>query len=360
MFEDKTFESIMTEMMADMPLGADTSEGSQLWHACAKMAVRLEEAYGDLDYVWENILEDTQDIEHLIKSGTEAGYPITEATPAVFAARLNISVPQGTVFTHSEEDYNYTVTTIATEPDEEGMYQALMECEEAGADPNSVPGEIEPLEYLEEFEAGELTALIVPGKNQEPEDAYRARRLEFRGAIKPFGGNRAYYIQEISALAGVGGVKVVRRALGEKNIIAIIQAADYGAPTPELVAFVQDRVDPPGQSGEGEGIAPIDHFVLIEGVEALTVNITASVTYGEGYSFADLASQIEAAVDKYFLSLNQSWKANEFLMIRIAHLESEILDIEGIIDITDTALNGFAANIPLGANEIAIKGEIIC
>jgi uncharacterized phage protein gp47/JayE len=360
MYENKTFEVIMSEMMADMPLGVDTSEGSQLWHACAKMAVRLEEAYGDLDYVWENLLEDTQDIEHLIEGGTEAGCLIIEAVSATFAARLNITVPQGTVFTHTEEDYNYTLTVMGQEPDEAGMFAALMECEEAGADPGRLLGEVEPVEYIEEFESGELTSLIVPGEDQESEDSYRQRRLEFRGKIKPFGGNRAYYKQEIGALTGVGGVKVARRLRGETNITAVIQADDFGTPPPELVASVQNAVDPPGQSGEGIGIAPIDHFVAIEGVEALTVNITASVTYDEGYSFAELGSQIKAAVDEYFLSLNRAWDAGDLLMIRIARLESRLLDIIGIVDITDTTLNGLAANIPLGENEVAVRGEIVC
>ena len=45
MYEDMTYETIMREMMEDMPDDVDTSEGSLIFNACAKQAVRLEEAY---------------------------------------------------------------------------------------------------------------------------------------------------------------------------------------------------------------------------------------------------------------------------------------------------------------------------
>jgi uncharacterized phage protein gp47/JayE len=360
MFEEYTFESIMESMMADMPDGVDTSEGSQIWHSCAKIAVRLEEAYGNLGYVWENILVDTQDLEHLIASGTEAGYPIIEARPATFSARLNIPVEQGTILTHSEEDFNYVVVAMGQEPDEGGMYSALVECEEAGAEPNSIFGEIEPVDYMEEFEAGELTALITAGEDQEDEEAYRQRRLEYVGSIKPFGGNRAYYLREIGNLTGVGGVKVYRRTEGTENIVAVIQSAGYGVPSPGLIASVQEAVDPVGDTGEGLGIAPINHSVLIEGVTPLTVDVTASAAYDSGYSFAELESQILAAIDGYLLSINEAWQDGDQLMVRIAHIEARLLGIEGIIDVSETTLNGIAANLPLGANEAAVRGDVQC
>ena len=45
MFEDMTYENIMEAMMEEMPDDIDTSEGSLLYNACAKQAVRLEETY---------------------------------------------------------------------------------------------------------------------------------------------------------------------------------------------------------------------------------------------------------------------------------------------------------------------------
>ena len=55
MFEQFTYEKIMSDMMADMPEDIDTSEGSLIFNACAKQAVRLEEAYLYLDGLEKNI-----------------------------------------------------------------------------------------------------------------------------------------------------------------------------------------------------------------------------------------------------------------------------------------------------------------
>ena len=42
MYEDMTYEKIMEQMMENMPDDVDTSEGSLLFNACAKQALRLE------------------------------------------------------------------------------------------------------------------------------------------------------------------------------------------------------------------------------------------------------------------------------------------------------------------------------
>ena len=89
MFEDKTFENIMAEMMADMPDGIDTSDGSLFYNACAKQAVRLEEAYQAMSAINDNMYPDTADLEHLIRNGNDRGIYLAEATPAEFTARFN-------------------------------------------------------------------------------------------------------------------------------------------------------------------------------------------------------------------------------------------------------------------------------
>ena len=64
MFEEMTYEKIMADMMADMPDGVDTSEGSLLFNACAKQAVRLEEAYLKLNGIEKNMLSIRQTLSN--------------------------------------------------------------------------------------------------------------------------------------------------------------------------------------------------------------------------------------------------------------------------------------------------------
>ena len=61
MFEEMTYETIMRSMMEDMPDDIDTSEGSLIFNACAKQAVRLEEAYLILSGIEKNIEDRLRD-----------------------------------------------------------------------------------------------------------------------------------------------------------------------------------------------------------------------------------------------------------------------------------------------------------
>ena len=93
-----TFENIMNQMLDEIPDGYSKDEGSLIYNAVSLMAARLEEAYENLEEVNANMMVDTQDLEHLIASGAEAGVPIKEATCATFKAKFNIAVEIGDAF----------------------------------------------------------------------------------------------------------------------------------------------------------------------------------------------------------------------------------------------------------------------
>lgn len=346
-----TFEDIMARMMAEQPSGVDTSEGSFLWNACAKLAYELETAYETIAEQENNLLVDTQDLDHLIRSGAEAGVIYKEATSAIFKAVINCEVDVGTRFSHIEYEYNYVVTEIISDT------EYKLEAEEGGAALNNLLGEIEPIEYIPEFESGELTELLTPGTDDEDEEAYRQRRLEYFG-INPFGGNRAYYIQEVKNIENVGGVKLERRASEEDNIIIHITNESYEAASQEIINIVQEVVDP--DDGEGTGIAPIGHKVLIQSVEEVTINIATELTLNSGYIIADLQSYINEAVSDYLLDLSTDWENQEYIVVRIAQIESKILEITGIIDIANTTINNIADNLSLTEYQIPKEGDILC
>lgn len=107
MFEEMTYETIMRSMMEDMPDDIDTSEGSLIFNACAKQAVRLEEAYLILSGIEKNMYADTADLEHLIRNGNDRGCYINQATYSEITAQFNCEVPLGSRW--NLDEYNYTV-----------------------------------------------------------------------------------------------------------------------------------------------------------------------------------------------------------------------------------------------------------
>ena len=46
------------------------------------------------------------------------------------------------------------------------------------------------------------------------------------------------------------------------------------------------------------------------------------------------------------------------MVVRISQIETRILDLAGILDITATTINGKEENLALKENEIPVKGEI--
>lgn len=80
--------------------------------------------------------------------------------------------------------------------------------------------------------------------------------------------------------------------------------------------------------------------------------------YKGGQSFASLEEAIQKAVDAYFLELAESWSAEDYLVVRKSRVESKLLTIDGILDITDLKLNGTSDNVTLDEDAIPVRGDV--
>lgn len=126
-----------------------------------------------------------------------------------------------------------------------------------------------------------------------------------------------------------------------------------------MVYAVQEALDPVTCQGQGLGWAPIGHIVTVEAVTEQSVNIETTIEYKNGWSFDAAKSQIEEAIDEYLKEVNQEWKDTESLKVRIAQIESALLDLEPVVDIRNTKINGVEENLTLGTDSIAVRGDVI-
>ena len=354
MYEDRNYENIMSEMMDGVPEDIDQQEGSLVYISCSKMAALAEEIYTAIDETQRNMLPDTADLEHLIQLGAEMGIPIIEATGAIFKAKFNIAMEIGTELDHTEQDLSYVITEVID--DSQHIYK--VECLDAGAEANRYLGNVEPAEVVAGFESGELIELVIAGKDEESEDDYRFRILNST-ETRSFAGNKAYYIEEVGQLEGVGGVKAMR-ITGNPNYNVLVQIVTkaFGTPDESLISAVQKAVDPE-QTGEGNGLAPIGAKVKIIGAEAVTVSVSAKITTTSGISVEDIRSQLDQAVNLYFAELNQKWSSTDGQKVRLAKAESYLMDVKGVEDVEQLTLNGSAANINITTAQVVKKGETI-
>ena len=66
MFDDRLFDTIMKEMMSEFGADVRTDEGSLAYNACVKIAEKLEEVYGDMDELNDNLTLATRNLNNVI------------------------------------------------------------------------------------------------------------------------------------------------------------------------------------------------------------------------------------------------------------------------------------------------------
>ena len=354
MFETYTYEKILKDMLARVPSSYDKREGAVIFDAIAPCAAELAQAYISLDAVLNETFADTASLEYLVKRAAEKGLTRIAATQAVLQAVFTpdtLEIYIGARFNCGALNYAVTEKISA------GVYK--VECETAGTIGNANLGALIPIDYIDGLETAALSEVLVYARDDETEDELRERYLEAQQTMA-YGGNIADYKDAVMNLdgVGVGSVKVLPIWNGGGTVKLQITDATYKSPTDELIEEVQNAIDPVGHSGQGYGIAPIGHVVTVEGAEAVTINITSTITYQTGWSWETSKEYIKAAIDDYFTELSKDWADMDNVVVRTSLIEVRILACTGVLDVTGTTINSAEANLGLESNQIPIRGTV--
>lgn len=348
MYEDKTYEAILQEKLARVASSLDKREGSIIFDALAPNSLESAMIYVALDTVLNETFADTASRDYLIMRCAERGITPLPATCAVGIGEFSMDIPIGTRF--SCDKYNWAVT----EKIESLKY--YLTCETAGADPNGYTGQLIPIEYIEGLATAELTSIVINGEDEEATETLRLRYLNsFEN--QSYGFNRGQYIEVTEALPGVGGCKPYRAWKGPGTVKLVITGSDYQPPSDTLINTVQTTIDPTQNNGDGIGLAPIDHEVTVVGAAGTTVNISTTLTFASGWNLTECLPYIQSALDAYYLELNSTWSKEAGLIVRVSQIESRLLTLAGIVDISGTTLNGQAGNLTLDKDAVAVRGS---
>lgn len=355
MYENMTFENIMDRCLARVSSSVDKREGSVIYDAIAPAAAELAIMYIELAYLLDRAFPDTQTGDDLTKKCRERSVFRTAATAAIRKGYFEkadgsaCDVPIGTRF--SGGDINFVITEkIAA-----GQYS--LTAESTGAAGNEYIGTLFPIDYVPDLAAARLADILIPGEDEESDEALRARYFESLES-QAYGGNIADYTNKVRLLPGVGAAKVIPVWAGGGTVKIIIVDSEWAVPSDELVQSVQEAIDPVGTQGEGVGLAPIGHVVTVEGVTGTTIDVSFTLTFDTGITWADVQSAATAAIQDYFDELAQTWETANGLIVRVSQIETKVLNVPGVIDITGTTINGGTANISLPLNAIPVLGVV--
>lgn len=349
-----SYEELMERKLDAISDRRDKRQGSVIFDALAPNAAETAAFYADLDFLEDRTFADTATGIDLTRRAMERGIYRKEATKATFYAAFldkdgaEYPVEAGTRFFGESEYY------VVLEREEDGRY--ILECETAGACGNAYLGSLLPLQNMSGLAEATLLEIRTDGEDAEADDKLRERYFESFDS-DAFGGNIADYKGKVHALENVGGVKVYPAWNGGGTVKLVILDQGLRAPNETELEQLQNLIDPQ-MRGMGYGIAPIGHQVTVAGVTEVTCNITMLLSLTEDAEQAVILEEMRTTFEAYFAELRKKWESSDYLTVRISHLESRVLEIEGVIDVQNCSINGGSGNAILAADAVPILGEI--
>ena len=352
MFEDKTYENILDDMLENVPSNVDTREGSVIYDALAPIALEIAQVYSDLSVIMDECFADTASYYYLIKRSAERGIMAKEGTQAVVkisTTPTDVDVPLGSEFNIGE--LLYTVT----EKVQDGEY--LISCEDTGTEGNNVSDECIPVDYIEGLEDVEVVSVYTYGTDDEEADSLRDRYFSSFDEVA-FGGNSADYKQKAEALPEVATCAVYPAWNGGGTVKLVCSSASadsngfmYSALDTDALQSVQEYF---------KRIAPIGHEVTVQTVSNIEVGVMATIkTDGSANTHDVIHTELLLRFQAYLEELRKDWDGTP-ITIRSSRVETDILSISGVVDVSDVKVgyssnsNTYSSNLVLNENEMPV------
>ena len=352
LFESQTAPVILKRLLKNVPDKYDKREGSVIYDALAPAAIELAEAYIMANTIMTETFATTASRQYLILRAAEFNIIPKSATYAEVKAKFSQAVNIGTRFNYGK--INFAVTSLISDKD----HTYKMQCETAGTAGNNCTGNITPVQTISGLTSAAITDIIVPGEDEEDTETFRKRYFD---ALKSqaFGGNGDDYRERVTAIDGVGGVKVYRCWNGGGTVKVVVLDSNLNPPSNEFVAELQAAIDP-NSAGQGYGIAPIGHTVTVKAADKTSINISATVTVS-GIDLNTAKSRMTTTLSNYLKALRQQWctqSEKEFLTIRASMMMVQILSVTGVADVTNIKVNGNSDRVALNSETVPILGTL--
>lgn len=363
MFENKTFENILSNMLSyvsDRNSELDTREGSIIYTALAPIALELETAYHEMDMILEETFLETASKEYLVKHGDQLGLELNEATCGHYKGEFNVDVEIGSRF--NLDKFNYNVIDKLSDPTEGNPYYVFeLVCETAGSEPNTYFGDLTPITYVAKLSYAKLTSVITYGEDEEDTEVFRYR-LQTHIKNPPINGNLAYYNELLNEYDGVGKYRITPLWNGANTVKVTILNSENTPASDELVAEVQEYLDP-NSEGMGNGQIPLGAMVTVDTVSSTPVTISCTLTLKDGYNEVVIVESVKTSINEYLESLALDESTVSYMRIMAAiyntdgvgYVQSLTVEVNGVV--MNPEADEFISTTTIGDNEIGVLNE---
>lgn len=373
-----TYEYLMELALSFVPDDRDKRQGSIIYDALAPFCQVLAAGAIQLKNFYEQTYAVTAtgvDLDNRVAEQGISRYAATYAVKKIALADEEgnpVAVPIGARFStvSSTNPVNYTVTAQYVENGVAvpGTYEAT--CEELGVIGNEYSGNLINITFIQGLASAYMSSTLVPARNEETDDELRERYFDALNQ-KAFGGNIADYRTKVVAIPGVGAVQIYPVWNGGGTVKLSIVDPSYSPCSTEFIATVQKEIDPEnanGDTGTGLGIAPIGHKVTVVTPDEVTIDVSATITLGTGYTLGQVETPIKDALTNYIQSLRESWAdANDLNVyscdVFVSRVSAAIVGVAGVSNVTDVTINGAAEDIVLiqsgAVQQLPTLGEVV-
>lgn len=355
MYENKTYENLLADMLYRVNSKYDKREGSMIYDGVAPAAFEFAEAYIMARAIIKQTYAKTADRDFLALRAIEFNIVPREATTAEVKGKFSQAVDIGTRFNY--EDLNFRVTDVIDLSNNEFK----LVCETPGAKGNYCIGRITPINTIPGLQNAEIKEVLVPGQDEEDTEAFRERYIRALKS-KAYGGNGADYKEKVLTIAGTGGSKIYRCWNGGGTVKVVIINNEYNKPSQELVKEVQNVFDPTPNKGKGYGLAPIGHTVTVEAAQEVVINYEIPVVMTAGHEPNEIKEELTKRIEERLKARRKEWTTQDetqFLTIRTSIVTSLAVDLDKVVDVGDIKINGQKVKrLDLQPNQIPKLGTV--
>ena len=366
MFENKTYESILNEIIDSAPKDIDTRQGSIFYDAVSGAALKIAELYANLDLVSELTQVDTTSGEYLDIKASEYGLTRHGAVSAKYAVTFTGTTPDiGERFFSDNEYFVLGITDSGT------LY---LQAETPGTRGNTVQSGTPaiPVNNIAGLESAVFGAILEYGTDAESDDSLRQRVQEKIGGPAE-NGNKQHYKTWCESFDGVGKARIFPLWNGPNTVKAVL-INPLGLPcSSELVSDVQEYVDPAAKGytavvggvtyvagdGLGEGAANLGaHFTAVS-AEPTDINVTFTAELAKGYSMEEAKAEAERALTAYLKNIVLTTEDFSDVVVRYSAVGALIASLKSVVDYSGLSVNSGTENITPGADSIPVPGEVV-
>lgn len=348
MSKEISFEKTMSRMLDTISDDFDKRETSIIYQAVAMVVPELMLLQSDIELMEDEAFPDSCNYNSLVRfSGLRNIHP-RQATRGVVIAEFSKDIEIGTRFNCEERNYE------VLEKIDTNKYKLI--AEETGHIESI--GDLTPINDMPDLRTAKITSVYLDGREEESLESLRKRYMESLD-YQAFGGNRADYIEKVTSVDGVGACKVFRRPKATSSevgkITIVIVDTTYKNASRELIKNVASILTPT-EDGEGAGLAPIGHKITVVGAEKQTVNVKTRITIERDID--NITRDLTKAIEEYLHELRTGFGSDEATVVRISAIENKILGIKGVIDVSNTTINGVEKNLTIEDKSIPVMGEV--